>query len=58
MVQEKHDSGAVLNPSLVAGLVEQMREKLSLEQIEAKRSWRDQRIGLLKRLLAKKDNVD
>ncbi|WP_167330917.1 3-hydroxyacyl-CoA dehydrogenase [Paraburkholderia phenoliruptrix] len=58
MAQEKHESKLLVDPSLVADLVKQMREQLPLEQIEAKRSWRDQRIAMLKRLLASKDNVD
>ncbi|SFT49584.1 3-hydroxyacyl-CoA dehydrogenase [Paraburkholderia aspalathi] len=56
MAQEKHETGRLMAPSLVDGLVKQLREQLPLEQIDIKRSWRDQRIAMLKRLLTKKGN--
>ncbi len=50
MASERREPGPVLTPSLIAQLAELMREKLPLDQIEAKRSWRDRRVAMLKRL--------
>ncbi|CAD6560778.1 3-hydroxyacyl-CoA dehydrogenase [Paraburkholderia sabiae] len=56
MAMERHETERFVSPSLARELVKQFRDQLPLEQLEAKRSWRDQRIAKLKRLLAKKDS--
>jgi len=50
MAKEERVPGPVLNQKLIATLDAEMRAKLPLEDIEAKRSWRNQRMAALQKM--------
>jgi L-gulonate 3-dehydrogenase len=50
MAMEVREPGPVLNPNLIARLDAEMRAKLPLEGIEAKRSWRNRRMAALQKM--------
>jgi L-gulonate 3-dehydrogenase len=50
MAMEVREPGPVLNPRLIAALDGEMRAKLPLAGIEAKRSWRNRRMAALQKM--------